>query len=107
MAYQKDSVVDEIQTLGQVLEASSEFPSSCGLYLPVDEEWTAETRCVLATTESSKKEALPKNFGFALAMHQVQDVVLNLRLQAKDRASPEQLVESFLYYFDHDAFLCL
>lgn len=50
------------------------------------------------------REARERGMTHALDIATVQDIVLNAREQ-KPMASENDLMEAFIYYFEHDAFL--
>jgi len=72
--------------------------------------WTLDTACVVLDvdprSEDNRIPKIAKNNGLqhALLVSQIQDVVVNARLQRKN-ATPEMLLRAFLYYYDRDAFI--
>jgi len=96
-------------TLGQVLNNSADFDSRHFLYLPMDEIWELGTTCsVLAQSEECGVPATAKENGlsYALGIAEIQDIVANVKLQTAD-VSASQLLEAFLFYYDHDAYIDL
>lgn len=94
-------------TLREVLRDGGVLTLSGGLYLPFDQKWTLATPCVVSPVpEDDGLPGLAKECGFeyALLMSAVIDIVENAKMQ-KRRIGEEELLEAFLYYYDHDAFL--
>lgn len=80
------------------------------LFLPKGTVWTSKTACaVLKVVPNADDDDVPefvKDHELQYAMHisQVQDIVINARLQRKD-STPDMLVQAFLFYYDRDAFI--
>lgn len=93
-------------TLARVLTAKKLKPLDHFLYLPMDEVWSLSTRC--AIYPNSDAEFLPgaDDFGlsYAIGMAAIDDIIANARMQL-GKPIAEQLLEAFLYYFDHDAYI--
>lgn len=99
----------ELTTLGNVLKNVSRFNARHYLYLPMDELWQLETRCaVLADSDLDGVPHVAQKNGlsYALGVAAIQDVVANVEEQVKD-AKVDQLLQAFLFYYDHDAFITL
>jgi hypothetical protein len=96
-----------LTTLGEVLGNDSRFNSGHFLYLPMDEVWQLETKCaVLAQSDLDGVPDVAQQNGlsYALGIAAVQDIVANAREQIAS-ASLAQLLQAFLFYYDHDAFI--
>jgi hypothetical protein len=96
-----------LTTLGEVLGNDSRFNCGHFLYLPMDDVWELETRCaVLAWSDLDGVPDLAQQSGlsYALGIAAVQDVIANAREQIAS-VSLAQLLEAFLFYYDHDAFI--
>jgi hypothetical protein len=73
----------------------------------VDEVWQLGTRCTVQLSgdeESTPDGPRQSEFRYAVEMSVVQDIVANAEGQLR-RANPSQLLQAFLFYYDHDAFI--
>lgn len=96
-----------VTTLGDVLGNHNQFGSGQFLYLPMDEVWNLNTRC--AVLPQSDLDGVPdiaqqNGLSYALGIAAVHDVVANAREQDAN-VSVAQILEAFLFYYDHDAFI--
>jgi hypothetical protein len=97
----------EIKTLRQILRNQDCLDPGDFLFLPFDEVWKLETRC--AVLHESDVDGLPQaakdhGLGYAMGISAVQDVVWNAKAQDQS-VTDSQLLEAFLFYYDHDAFI--
>jgi len=100
-------VTTGLTTLGEVLGNDSRFNPGHFLYLPMDEVWQVETKC--AVIPQSDLDGVPdvaqqNGLSYALGIAAVQDVVANAREQNAN-VNLAQLLQAFLFYYDHDAFI--
>lgn len=99
-------------TLGWVLDHAASLPWDHAIYLPSEERWTLTTRCLVlnpddcADNEGEPAEARARGLRYALGVQDVKGIVDNARQQSV-HLSAEDLFGSFLYYYDHDAFIDL
>jgi len=88
------------------------YSSSESLFLPMDEVWTLDTAAVVANLDevghldSESIEMKGRRYEYALGFDTLKDIVANAEHQTPD-LKLEQLLEAFLYYYDHDAFVDL
>jgi len=98
----------ELTTLGKVLgDDRYQNAVHCFLYLPMEEVWRLETRCMVL--DQSDVDGIPEvvkrhGLSFALEIPTVRDIVANA-IQQRPNVSLEQLLQAFLFYYDHDAFI--
>jgi hypothetical protein len=96
-----------LTTLGEVLGDDRAYNASHFLFLPMDEVWQLKTRCaVLAESGADELPNVAQQNGlaYALGIAAVHDVVANAREQFAS-ASLSQLLQAFLFWYDHDAFV--
>src|SRR5262249_16017233 len=99
-----------LTTLGRVLENVESFPWEHALYLPQGEAWSLGTRAMVLNPDDSDadegapSEAQASGLVYALDLQSVRGVVDNAR-QQRPKATHEELLRAFLYYYDHDAFV--
>lgn len=81
------------------------------LYLPDDEAWGLETRGAVLDEDPYDENdpvplfALQHGLRRVLSVPQCQDIIANARAQVK-LPTLDQLLSAFLFYYDHDAFIC-
>ena len=98
-----------LTTLGAVLLNADDLSLDADLFLPYGEVWDSTTRCAVIPADRYADEyntpdlAVQNNLERALQIAQVQDVVVNARLQ-RSKVTVENLVAAFLFYYDRDAF---
>jgi hypothetical protein len=104
-----------MRTLREVILSVQKLPS-VWLFLPKEETWSLDSRALVAAMEEVPPEdedleeagypeaAKINNLMAALHIRGVEEVVFNARAQKPD-ATPEELFEAFLYYYDFDAFI--
>lgn len=109
---------NKILTVQTVLETINNLPIKCWIYLPVDEEWSLNSRAAVLESEEVPPEheddplagipeiARENRLMQALPVADVQDIVTNARRQKPD-ATLAEIFAAFLYYYDHDAFFNL
>lgn len=105
--------MDKMYELGYVLEHIQDFDWSDALFLPEDEEWDFESRCMVLDPDDVEndedelpQQAAEKNLMYALGIQTIQSIYKNIYEQKKDFLK-EDLMEAFLYYYDHDAYIKL
>jgi hypothetical protein len=103
----ENTMTTGMTTLGEVLGNDSRFNAGHFLYLPMNEVWQLGTKCaVLAESDVDGVPDLAQQNGlsYALGIAAVHDIVANAREQIKN-VSLDQLLQAFLFYYDHDAFI--
>src|SRR5262249_52899486 len=103
----EDTVTTGMTTLGEVLGNDSRFNAGHFLYLPMDEIWQLGTKCAVLTksdVDGVPEVAQQNGLAYALGIAAVQDIAANAREQVRD-VSLDQLLQAFLFYYDHDAFI--
>lgn len=105
--------MDKVYKLEYVLEHIQEFNWSDALFLPEDEKWSLETRCMILDPDDVKsdeedlpEQALENHLMYALDIQIIQSICINVYEQKKDY-SKEDLLMVFLYYYDYDAYIDL
>jgi hypothetical protein len=96
-------------TLGDVLRTCFEFGSEQFLYLPFDEVWNLESRCVVvdqSDIDGAPHLATENGLSCALQIAAVQGIVFNAMEQVTT-IDANLLLKAFLYYYDNDAFISL
>ncbi|CAN5696647.1 hypothetical protein BH24ACI1_BH24ACI1_18290 [soil metagenome] len=79
------------------------------LYLPKDEVWTLETKCLLIQddADSEFEEIISfegKQMQYALQAGDFQQIIANANAQITN-LNPSRLMKAFLFYYDRDAFI--
>src|SRR4051794_16649868 len=114
-------MADTLKTLGDALRDVDAFDWKHAIYLPYSDawigsdgyiSWTASTPCAVLDPQESDSDkpddappfAKEHGFHYALGISAVRDIVANARLQ-QPHVDTEDLVEAFMHYFDHDAFI--
>ena len=96
--------------LQDILSSPETLHWAHGLYMPRDSEWDLETPCLVWDVDDCEadsdepKEAVDRGFKYVLGIQAVQGIVQNARTQLP-RASSTDLLNAFIYYFEHDAFI--
>jgi hypothetical protein len=96
-----------LTTLGKVLQNPDAYKAGV-LYLAENAVWSLQTTAaVLAESDVDGNPPFAEVQGlrYAIGMGAVCEVAQNAKLQL-GTVTPDQLLEAFLYYYDHDAFLC-
>ncbi len=99
--------MNELTNLGELLSQQTRYSSGGFVYLPMDEVWQLPTECaVLSQSDIDEVPgfALQHGLSYALETASVHDIVSNARAQIKE-PTLGQLLEAFLFYYDHDAFI--
>ena len=100
--------MNNLLSLGEVLIHIDDYPADFALFLPLDEDWNEQTRCLVRDNETEEtgngSAAGEKGLEYALGVYAVQDIVANAKEQDPD-ASGATLLKAFLFYYDHDAFI--
>ncbi len=100
--------MDEMLGLAYMLEHITGFTWSDALFLPEDEVWDLKTKCMVLDPDDIEddvpKAAKEKDLIYTLSIQTIQMICENVYEQ-KDDPSGEDLLEGFLYYFDHDAYM--
>ena len=115
------AVADTLRTLGELLRDVDALDWKHATYLPYSDawigddgyiQWTASTPCAVLDPQESETDkpddappfAKKHGFNYALGISEVKDIVANARLQ-RPNVDAEGLVEAFMHYIDHDAFI--
>ena len=111
----------ETETLVSVTEALLNIPNSSGtawLYLPVDRNWSLDSKCAILESEEIPPEleddpnagepefARKNGLMQVLPVTVVQDIVMNARMRTALQTADDYL-NAVLYYYKHDAFIDL
>jgi len=97
-------------TLREVLEDLDRYSVSSTLFLPQDEGWTLDTPAIVTDIDEiddpdgGALSVEGRMFDYALGIDAVSAIVKNVRAQDVD-ADATALLEAFLFYYDHDAFI--
>lgn len=102
--------------LKDVLQNIQTMPESSWVYLSDSEPWKLDSKCLVLDPvnisldmdddESIPEEAKKMNMMEVLSVQQIQDIVINAKMQDHD-ISIDGLYEAFLHYFDNDTFIIL
>ena len=97
--------------LSFILENIDDFEWSDALFLPEDEVWNMDTEGMICDpndveneSDEVPKAAKERNLIYALSIQDLQDIVYNAK-QQKEKASVDEVLEAYLYYYDNDAFI--
>ena len=100
-----------MKKLVDVLRNIESFEWSKALFLPEDEIWGIDTKCMILDPNDVEDEddeapqiALENELSYALDVQSIQAIVQNISEQKKD-FTDEDLLEAFLYYYDNDAYI--
>lgn len=98
-----------MKKLVNVLRDIESYEWSKALFLPEDEIWGIDTKCmILAPNDVEDDEApqiaLENGLSYALDVQLIQAIVQNISEQKKD-FTDDDLLEAFLYYYDNDAYI--
>jgi len=105
-------------TLQEALLDIAGQPETAWVYLPADKNWDLNSMCAILESEEVPPEledeldagvpafAKANDLIQALPVTVVQDVTQNALAQ-RPGASPTDLLEAFLFYYEHDAFIDL
>src|SRR4051794_9206667 len=99
-----------VERLGDVLANAETSSSRDALFLPMDEAWTLDTPSIVTDLDAINDPASEainadgRTYQYALGIDTLIDVIVNAREQAKN-VSRDEILEAFLYYYDHDAFI--
>jgi hypothetical protein len=103
--------MDKLITLRKILEDIEQFEWSDALFLPEDETWDLDTRGAVMDPDEVEDDsdevpefARDNNLMYTLDIQTIKGIVKNALAQ-KTESTDEDLIESFLYYYDHDAFM--
>ena len=105
--------MDNLNTLGEILENIYDYQDDHALYLPADKMWSAETKgAVLDPMDVDDPEdddeipefAKKNQLEYVFMIGDVQQIVENARLQLNN-AQQNELVIAFKFYFENDAFI--
>lgn len=109
-------VEEKLTSLREVLEQANFLDDEAWLYLPASDRWSLDSKCAVLRSEEVPPEledqpdaGIPefaKQAGLmqALAIANVKEIVANARLQRPGVELPV-LLDAFLFYYDHDAFI--
>ena len=97
--------------LSYILKNIDEFKWSDAIFLPEDEVWEKDTKGMVLDPDDVEddeddvpREAKEKHLMYALSIQTIQSIVSNLKQQMHD-ISENDLVETFLYYYNNDAYI--
>ena len=99
---------DQLTTLEAVLTDSGKRMFDRCLYLNCDEIWNlATTAAVLDDSDLDGTLGFARENGltYVLGTNELIDIIENAREQIGDDPSPDQLLEAFLFCYDHDTFI--
>lgn len=103
--------MSETLELVYVLEHINEFNWSDALFLPEDEVWNLNTKCMVLDPddveddeEDAPQIAKEKGLIYTLSIQNVQMIYENVHEQKED-CSNDDLIKAFLYYYDNDAYI--
>lgn len=99
----------EMKKLVDVLRNIESFEWSKALFLPEDEIWGNDTKCMILDPNDVEDDEVPQTalengLCYALDVQLIQAIVQNISEQKKD-FTDEDLLEAFLYYYDNDAYI--
>ncbi|WP_052339367.1 DUF7716 domain-containing protein [Gorillibacterium massiliense] len=105
--------MENLITLRKILNNIEQFEWSDALFLPEDETWDLDTRGSILDPDDVEDDsdevpefARKNNLMYALDIQTIKGIVKNAFLQ-KVKCTDEELMEAFLYYYDHDAFIVM
>lgn len=92
-----------------IFENPESFIWNYAVYASPNEEWKLETPCLVLDPNDAEEDEVPlaaeeKGFERVLGMTDFNMIIENAKLQ-KSEVTAEELFESFLYYFDNDAYM--
>lgn len=98
-----------MKKLVDVLRNIESFEWSKALFLPEDEIWGNDTKCMILDPNDVEDDEVPQTalengLCYALDVQLIQAIVQNISEQKKD-FTDEDLLEAFLYYYDNDAYI--
>ncbi|WP_291571657.1 DUF7716 domain-containing protein [Clostridium sp. UBA4548] len=103
--------MNKILKLRDILLNSEDFKWSDALFLVRDEEWTLDSECAVLDPDDVEDDAdeeprfaSDNNMKYALSMQDIQSIVDNAN-QQHEYSSEGELLQAFLYYYDHDAYI--
>lgn len=103
--------MDNLIELENLLKKVNEFNWSDSLYLPEDDVWSLTTKGLVLDPDDVEDDddEVPKlakehDMIDALSIQTIQGIVKNAYEQKSD-CTVEELLEAYLYYFDHDAYI--
>ena len=103
--------MSEMLELVYVLEHINEFNWSDALFLPEDEVWNLNTKCMVLDPddveddeEDAPQIAKEKGLIYTLSIQNVQMIYENVHEQKGD-CSNDDLIKALLYYYDNDAYI--
>ena len=103
--------MNEMLRLVYVLEHINGFHWSDALFLPEDEVWDLNTKCMVLDPddveddeEDAPQIAKEKGLIYTLSIQNVQMIYENVHEQKRD-CSSDDLIKAFLYYYDNDAYI--
>jgi hypothetical protein len=110
------AVSEKLVRLREVLEKPDDLDEKAWLYLPAARKWDLDSDCAILRSEEVPPEmeddpdagvpvfAKANGLTQALPTATVKEIVANARLQRAEVDLPT-LLEAFIYFYDHDAFL--
>lgn len=100
-----------VRALRDVLEQIHNLPWGHWLYLPRDQDWTLDSECAVLDPDEIENDddeaprfAIEQGLRDALGVQTVQMIVANAEEQVGD-PTMDELLDAFLYYYDHDAYI--
>lgn len=103
--------MNKIIKLRNVLLYSEKFEWSDALFLIRDNIWNLNSECIVIDpddvendVDEEPKFATENNMKYALSIQDIQGIVDNA-YQQNPNCKETDLLQAFLYYYDHDAFI--
>ena len=94
-----------------ILNNMETFKWSDALFLPENEVWDKHTKGLIQDPDDIEndedelpKAAIENHFIYTLSIQSIQLIVENAKRQ-KQNISDDDLLEAFLFYYDHDAYM--
>jgi hypothetical protein len=107
----RGSPMSTMVSLSEVLEHIEELDWQLALFLNPEEEWTLLTPCAILDPDDVEDDedeeplyAQENGLTYALDVNRVKGIVRNARGQ-KSNCTADDLLQAFLFYYDHDAYL--
>jgi hypothetical protein len=100
-------MISELTTLESLFTDPSQRPLECCLYLDFEVGWDLSARAAVfdeSGVEGTPPFALENGLRYVLGTNELNDVIEIAQKQVRN-PSASQLLDAFLYYYDHDAFI--
>ena len=103
--------MQKIVKLRDVLLNLEDFERRDALFMVRDEKWGLNTKCAVLDPDDVEDDAdeesrfaMDNNLKYTLNMQEIRGIVMNAYEQ-KSSCTENELLEAFLYYYNHDAFI--